>query len=66
MITFQRTSQFDIWLSKLKDTKGKGRILHRIRSAERGNFGDYGPVGRDVFDIRKAQNLAKLLKDKKA
>jgi putative addiction module killer protein len=52
MITFQRTRQFDTWLSKLKDSRGKGRILQRIRSAELGNFGDCEPVGHGVSEMR--------------
>jgi putative addiction module killer protein len=52
MITVHRTAQFDAWLLKLKDTKGKGRIVHRIRSAERNNFGDCRSVGQGVFEMR--------------
>ena len=52
MITIHRTAQFDAWLSRLKDTKGKGRIVHRVRAAERSNFGDSSSVGRGVFEMR--------------
>ncbi len=40
MNTIVRTEAFDVWLAKLKDARGKARIIERIRSAERGNFGD--------------------------
>jgi putative addiction module killer protein len=52
VITFVRTEQFDAWLSALKDKVGRARILHRIRSAEHGNFGDCEPVGEGVSEMR--------------
>ena len=52
MITFLRTEQFDAWLGGLKDKLGRARILHRIRSAEYGNFGDCEPVGDGVSEMR--------------
>ena len=52
MITFIRTAEFDSWLSKLRDTQAKARIIKRIRSAERGNFGDCEPVGTGVSEMR--------------
>lgn len=39
-------------LSKLKDARGKARIVERIRSAERGNLGDCEPVGNGVSEMR--------------
>lgn len=47
-----RTEIFDKWLVKLKDNKGKARIIERIRSAERRNFGDCGAVGEGVSEMR--------------
>ena len=52
MNTIIRTEVFDQWLSKLKDFRGKARILDRIRSAERGNFGDCQSVGQGVSEMR--------------
>ena len=49
MNTILRTEIFDRWLRKLKDTRGKARIIERIRSAERGNFSDCEPVGKSVW-----------------
>ena len=43
---------FDAWLSKLKDSCGKARIVERIRSAERGNFGDCESIGNGVSEMR--------------
>lgn len=47
-----RTEAFDTWLSKLEDARGKARIIERIRSAERGNFGDCEAVGDGVSEMR--------------
>ncbi len=52
MNTILRTAVFDAWLSKLKDSRGKARIVERIRSAERGNFGDCESVGNAVSEMR--------------
>jgi putative addiction module killer protein len=52
MNTFLRTVEFDRWLVRLKDHQGKARILHRLRAAELGNFGDWAPVGGGVFEMR--------------
>ena len=52
MINFERTEEFDVWLARLKDKVGRARILHRIRSAELGNFGDCDSVGAGVFEMR--------------
>lgn len=52
MNSILRTNAFDLWLTKLKDPRGKARIIERIRSAERGNFGDCQPVGLGVSEMR--------------
>ncbi len=52
MNTFLRSTEFDKWLVALKDTLGRARILHRIRSASLGNFGDCAPVGDGVSEMR--------------
>ena len=52
MNTVVRTADFDRWLAKLKDSRGKARIIERIRSAERGNFGDCASVDSGVSEMR--------------
>lgn len=51
MNIFHRSGEFDSWLAALKDKLGRARILHRIRSAEHGNFGDCEPVGEGVSEM---------------
>lgn len=52
MYVFQRSDVFNSWLETLKDKRGRARIIHRIRSAEHGNFGDCEPVGEGVSEMR--------------
>jgi len=52
MFTFIRHETFDEWLKRLRDMKGRARILARIKSAEAGNFGDCEPVGDGVSEMR--------------
>jgi putative addiction module killer protein len=52
MYTLIRSSVFDEWLTKLSDQRGKARILARLTSVEAGNFGDCGPVGEGVSEMR--------------
>lgn len=52
MNTLLLHADFDGWLRRLRDAKGKARILARIKSAEAGNFGDCEPVGDGVSEMR--------------
>jgi len=52
MNSFVRSAEFDAWLAGLSDKVGRARIVHRIRSAEHGNFGDCEPVGGGVSEMR--------------
>jgi len=49
---FERTAEFDAWLSGLKDSIGRLRIARRIDAATGGNFGDCEPVGEGVSEMR--------------
>ena len=50
--TLERTQLFKDWLKALKDRVAKKTIRRRIRYAEKGNFGDCGPVGEGVSEMR--------------
>ena len=52
MNTFLRSDEFDAWLASLQDKVGRARIIHRIRAAEYGKFGDCKPVGEGVSEMR--------------
>ena len=47
-----KTEQFLEWIDALKDQKGRARILSRVVAAQGGNFGDCGPVGEGVSEMR--------------
>lgn len=46
------TVGFDTWFAGLRDQQAKRRIQARIDRAEDGNFGDCGPVGEGVSEMR--------------
>ena len=48
----QKTDVFTKWLDGLRDQKGRAQVLSRIVSAESGNFGDCGPVGSGISEMR--------------
>ena len=52
MNTLIRTEEFALWLAKLKDPKGKARIIARLEAAALGNLGDCEPVGEGVSEMR--------------
>jgi len=47
-----KTDGFLAWIDGLKDQKGRARVLTRIVAAEAGNFGDCGPIGDGVSEMR--------------
>jgi putative addiction module killer protein len=50
--TIRKTEEFDQWMSRMKDRKGRSIINARIAAAETGNFGDCEPVGGGVSEMR--------------
>jgi putative addiction module killer protein len=52
MFTLLRSPEFNTWLAKLKDSKGKARIVARLKSVELGNLGDFASVGQGVSEMR--------------
>ena len=52
MFTLIRSSVFDGCLSGLSDRRGNARILARLTSAEKGNFGDCEPIDEGVSEMQ--------------
>lgn len=52
MYTILRSNVFAEWLDGLADEQAKARIMARILSAEKGNFGDCAPVGVGISEMR--------------
>ena len=53
MFFIEKTIEFDKWLRKLKDLKGKAKILFRIQKIEDdGHFGDCKSVGDGINELR--------------
>ncbi|MDH3347264.1 MAG: type II toxin-antitoxin system RelE/ParE family toxin [Desulfobulbaceae bacterium] len=46
------TKQYDRWLSKLKDSTTKLRVLARLARVENGNFGDFKQISPGLFELR--------------
>jgi len=52
MFKIIRTTKFDKWLSKIKDSKIKTYVLAKLEHIKLGNIGDYKSVGGGVCEIR--------------
>ncbi|MFH0739534.1 MAG: type II toxin-antitoxin system RelE/ParE family toxin [bacterium] len=40
------------WLEKIKDKNAQTRIRQRIRRLEENNFGDFKPLGKNLYELR--------------
>ena len=54
MIEVRQTVAFANWLDRLKDQRGRARILARLDRLTLGNLGDVKPVGSGVSELRIA------------
>ncbi len=52
MFTVQQTTEFQNWLDGLADKRAQIRIVARIRQAEAGNLGDWGPIQGGISEMR--------------
>jgi len=52
MYLIEKTTYFDAWLRKLKDTKAKAKILTRLKMVELGNLGDHKSIGNRISELR--------------
>jgi putative addiction module killer protein len=53
MFTIEKTEEFDEWLSGIKDSSTKVRLLRRLGKVGNGNLGDVEPVGDGVYEMRE-------------
>jgi putative addiction module killer protein len=54
MLEVRQTVVFAKWLDRLKDRRGRARILARLDRLTLGNLGDVQPVGSGVSEFRVA------------
>jgi putative addiction module killer protein len=47
MIEVVQTGEFETWLKKLKDVRGRARIIRRLDRPAQGNPGDVRPIAKD-------------------
>ena len=52
MIEIRQTELFAGWFATLRDKQARARIQARVDRASIGNFGDCGPVGEGVSEMR--------------
>ena len=52
MLELRRTSAFEIWLTGLRDRRGRAKIAARIDRLALGHAGDVAPVGQGVSELR--------------
>jgi putative addiction module killer protein len=52
MLDVRETKEFTEWLSALRDSRAKAKILVRIDRLADGNPGDVAPVGEGVSELR--------------
>lgn len=52
VIEVVQTGEFETWLKKLKDARGKARILRRLDRLAQGNPGDVRPIGKGLSELR--------------
>ena len=50
--TIEKTNHFVEWLTGIKDTKFKSRILTRVDRVKAGNFGDHKQLENDLYELR--------------
>lgn len=52
VIEVVQTDEFETWLKKLKDVRGKARIIRRLDRLAQGNPGDVRPIGKGLSELR--------------
>lgn len=52
MLVLQKTDAFDVWLTNLRDERGRAKIAARIDRLALGHAGDVSPVGGGISEMR--------------
>jgi putative addiction module killer protein len=52
VIEVRETETFSVWLSGLRDVRGRAEVARRVRRLALGNAGDAKPVGSGVSELR--------------
>jgi putative addiction module killer protein len=52
VIEVVQTDEFETWLKKLRDLRGKARIIRRLDRLAQGNSGDVRPIGKGLSELR--------------
>ena len=51
--TINKLDEFNAWMLSIKDRQTRFRLIRRVNRIENGLFGDSGPVGEDVQELRE-------------
>jgi len=51
--TVNKLDEFNAWMLSIKDRQTRFRLIRRVSRIENGLFGDSGPVGEDVQELRE-------------
>jgi putative addiction module killer protein len=52
VIEVVQTGEFETWMRRLRDVRGKARILRRLDRLAQGNPGDVRPIGKGLSELR--------------
>jgi putative addiction module killer protein len=52
MIELVQTVEFETWMEKLRDVRGRARIIRRLDPLTEGNPGDVRPIGKGLSELR--------------
>jgi len=50
--TINGKEPFIVWLEKIKDKNAQTRIRQRIRRLEENGFGDFKPLGKNLYELK--------------
>jgi putative addiction module killer protein len=55
MYEINKTIEFEIWLSAIRDPRTRGRLLARLRKVELGSLGDVAPISASngIWEMRE-------------